>query len=231
MDGVYASVPQLERSNTHMSYTPDRNSFLVDVREEDWYKRYLQSVSDTVNDIADKQHFKDNKGKIKVLGIEGDVAYSLRTRYEWTCLQADIDRGVELNIMRVRPQFTRIPFSQLKEELEWVKKEPRLCCIKMNTPRYIVVASCPGRIDEDRKVMEQVRELCSRYTNVRVAFSYEGNLASRIFSGRAKSNPLQPGAFVRIYSRERLKALKLEERTTKKSATERRTKSATHFGL
>ena len=60
----------------------------IDVRTESWYLRYLQSNSDMINSIANMNKYKKNNGQIKMIGIEGDVEHGVRTRQEWTALQA-----------------------------------------------------------------------------------------------------------------------------------------------
>ena len=47
-----------------------------------------------INDIAGSESFKRRGGKIKLLGIEGDVKHGNATREEWTALMEDVDHGV-----------------------------------------------------------------------------------------------------------------------------------------
>jgi hypothetical protein len=144
----------------------------INVREEDWYQRYLQSVTDTIADIAGKTAFKQGDGEIKIIGIEGDVTYGKRTRDEWTALQEDIDRAVRGNVLPVRPENMRCKLENLKEELGWTEKKPQ---------RFAVVASCPARIGDNEQVMTDVEGICARFARVSIKFSRAGNTASILF--------------------------------------------------
>ena len=90
---------------------------------------------------------------------------------EWSARQADLDKGFKDGKLLERPQNQRIPLESLEEELEWVTKG--------DTVRYIIVASCPARIGDNHKVMEQVKATCAEYDDlVKCTFSYAGNLAA-----------------------------------------------------
>ena len=96
-----------------------------------------------------------------MFGIEGDVEYGLRTRYEWTALQEDCDIAVRQGRLKYRPTFLRSKFEDMSEEIgEWLSKEGKV--------RYGVMASCPSRIGDDTKIMEKVRKFCSGFENISV---------------------------------------------------------------
>jgi len=133
--------------------------------------RYLQSNSDAINAIANMNKYKKNNGQLKIIGIEGDVVYGERTLQEWTALQADLDKGFKDGKLAERPKNSRVALEDLEEELEWVNKGGKV--------RYIIVASCPNRIGDNHKVMEQVKATCAEYDDlVKCTFSYAGNLAA-----------------------------------------------------
>jgi len=143
----------------------------IDVRTESWYGRYLQSNSDAINAIANMNKYKKNNGQLKIIGIEGDVVYGERTLQEWTALQADLDKGFKDGKLAERPKNSRVALEDLEEELEWVNKGGKV--------RYVIVASCPNRIGDNHKVMEQVKATCAEYDDlVKCTFSYAGNLAA-----------------------------------------------------
>jgi hypothetical protein len=144
----------------------------INVREEDWYQRYLQSVTYTIADIAATTAFKQGHGEIKIIGIEGDVTYGKRTRDEWTALQEDIDRAVRGDVLPIRPENQRCKLENLEEELMWTERKPQ---------RFAVVASCPARIGDNEKVMTDVEAVCARFARVSIKFSCAGNTASILF--------------------------------------------------
>jgi hypothetical protein len=166
-DAVSAAAAETQ---TGTKYVPASDT--INVREEDWYRGYLQSVTDTIADLAGKTGFKQGNGEIKIIGIEGDVTYGKRTRDEWTALQEDIDRAVRGDVLKMRPENQRCKLENLEEELGWTEKEPQ---------RFAVVASCPARIGDNEKVMTDVEVICARFARVSIKFSRAGNTASTLF--------------------------------------------------
>ena len=86
-----------------------KDETLIDVRSTGWYPRYLSQITAQINNLADKQTFKSKGGKIKLIGVEGDVEHGAATRAEWTALLEDVDRGVVEGQIKVRPQSQRLP--------------------------------------------------------------------------------------------------------------------------
>ena len=105
----------------------------VDVRNEQWYPRYFMANESTLNNLVRK----NNQVQIKMLGIQGCLTYGQRTRHEWTCLQEDINQGVESNKIKVRPKWVQVEFDDLEEEMEWADKKPN---------RVVIICSCPSRV-------------------------------------------------------------------------------------
>ena len=105
----------------------------VNVREELWYPRYCQANEYTLNNL----HRKKPRVQIKMLGVQGDLTYGLRTRHEFTCLHEDLNIGVELGKITVRPNWVQVDFKDLEEELEWADKKP---------DRVLVLCSCPSQV-------------------------------------------------------------------------------------
>jgi len=46
-------------------------------------------------------------------------SYGTRAHSEWHYLQQDLERGIKNSTLKVRPQFLRISFKDLKEALDW----------------------------------------------------------------------------------------------------------------
>ena len=84
----------------------------IDVRKESWYIPLLQSVTDKINAIASKKSFQREGGEVMLVGVEGDVAWGARTKYEWLALIEDIDRGVKAGIIKLRPKSKRFSFPE-----------------------------------------------------------------------------------------------------------------------
>ena len=42
-----------------------------------------------------------------LIGVEGDVVYGARTKYEWLAIIEDIDRGVKVGLIKQRPKSRR----------------------------------------------------------------------------------------------------------------------------
>merc|ERR1719463_422664 len=99
--------------------------------------------------------FKRHKGRIRIFGIQANLDFSLATRYEWTALQKDVNKGLESRnqALLVRPEYVLVPYSELERELDYFTSG-RSC--------YAIIASCPSRIDENRNVMAEVKILASK---------------------------------------------------------------------
>ena len=67
-----------------------------------------RSVTDTINGIVKKKSFQREGGEVLLVGIEGDVTYGQRTKYEWLALVEDIDRGVATGVILHRPKNKRV---------------------------------------------------------------------------------------------------------------------------
>ena len=96
-------------------YIPDETLF--DVRSTYWYPRYISQITAQVNGLADKRAFKTKGGKIKLIGVEGDVVHGAATLAEWTALVEDVDRGYKNGTISLRPQHQRVPLDEVEEAL------------------------------------------------------------------------------------------------------------------
>ena len=106
--------------------------------------------------------FQQKNGELKVFGIEGDVKFGLRTRYEWTALQEDCDAAVRQDRLKYRPAFQRVKLKNMEEEIgDWLSKEGKV--------RYGVMGSCPSQLGDDEEIMAKVRKFCSNYDNISVS--------------------------------------------------------------
>mmetsp|Transcript_23419 Transcript_23419/g.53358 ORF Transcript_23419/g.53358 Transcript_23419/m.53358 type:complete len:516 (-) Transcript_23419:342-1889(-) len=159
----------------------------LDVRSEDWYPRLLQSTTDSIAEIASKARFKKEGGEILLVGIEGDVQWGRRTKYEWLALIEDIDRSCVEGALTVRPKNKRIDIKDFEEEVvDWVTKKGKY--------RRVVICSCPARIGDNHDVMDEVMELASKYEEIQCKWSKAGNTASNLFGGGLKEALPTPGA-------------------------------------
>jgi len=150
---------------------------LFDVTQESWYYGYLNTNQVLINSLVSKRSFRE----LRMIGIEGDLEFGLRTRSEWYFLQKDLERGVLAGSVRARPQFMRIPLGSLAEELEWSQRK---------AGRKIIIASVPARIGEHRQVMQEVEAMCSQFDDVHLSFSRQGDLIDTAFS----SSPMPSSA-------------------------------------
>jgi len=141
----------------------------VDVREELWYSRYYQSNADTLNNMA--RMYK--KSKIRMVGVQGDLKFGVRTRHEWPALQEDIQEQIKEGTIKVRPQWIQVAFEDLQMELDWVDEG--------NGKRIIIICSCPAQIGDDKEIMEQVKVMCDDNSKVILTFSEAGNAAANMF--------------------------------------------------
>ena len=123
----------------------------IDVRLEKWYIPLLQSITDKINALASKRSFQRNGGEIMLVGVEGDILYGARTKYEWLALIEDIDRGVKVGVLKHRPKNRRFRFPEdFEEEVsDWAAKKGK--------HRVAIICSCPSRLGDETAIMEQVR--------------------------------------------------------------------------
>ena len=121
------------------------------MRLEKWYIPLLQSITDKINALASKRSFQRNGGEIMLVGVEGDILYGARTKYEWLALIEDIDRGVKVGVLKHRPKNRRFRFPEdFEEEVsDWAAKKGK--------HRVAIICSCPSRLGDDTAIMEQVR--------------------------------------------------------------------------
>jgi hypothetical protein len=110
-----------------------------------------------------------------LVGVEGDVAWGARTKYEWLALIEDIDRGVKAGIIKLRPKSKRFSFpGDFEEEVsDWASKKGKR--------RIALICSCPSRLGDDTTTMVQVEEAASEFDNIECCWSRAGNLADKIF--------------------------------------------------
>ena len=143
----------------------------LDVRKEAWYARYYQTVVAAINNA--KRKYPDHT--IYLLGIEGDVQYGKRTRQEWTFLQEDIDKHILDRKVHARPSNMRVSFENFPGVVEKFASQP---------DTYVLVASCPARIGDNHRVMEDVHDITSGKpwsAKVDLVFSSANSAASAEF--------------------------------------------------
>ena len=122
------------------------------MRLEKWYIPLLQSITDKINALASKRSFQRNGGEIMLVGVEGDVLYGARTKYEWLALIEDIDRGVKVGVLKHRPKNRRFRFPEdFEEEVsDWAAKKGK--------HRVAIICSCPSRLGDDTTISVGVRQ-------------------------------------------------------------------------
>eukprot|EP00618_Florenciella_parvula_P001678 CAMPEP_0119480912 /NCGR_PEP_ID=MMETSP1344-20130328/9508_1 /TAXON_ID=236787 /ORGANISM="Florenciella parvula, Strain CCMP2471" /LENGTH=307 /DNA_ID=CAMNT_0007515267 /DNA_START=84 /DNA_END=1007 /DNA_ORIENTATION=- len=149
----------------------------IDVRLEAWYPQYLSSICDAINSAATKKKFvkaiADKNGGLRVFGVEGDIVFGVRTKYEWIALQEDCEAAFKMGRLKYRPTFVRVKFEDLVDDLEWLDKSGKV--------RYGVMASCPSQIGDDVRIMDKVRDICAEYDNISVNFSSGDNVVNGLF--------------------------------------------------
>ena len=145
----------------------------INVREEHWFPRYYAVNADTLNNVARK----NPKARIKMVGIQGDLKFGVRTKLEWTALMEDIQAQVLAKTIRKRPEWLQVAFGDIKTELDWVGEG--------DGNRVLILCSCPARIGDDHKIMEQVDAMCQGNPKVEITFSKAGNAASNMFESGA----------------------------------------------
>ena len=145
----------------------------INVREEHWFPRYYAVNADTLNNVARK----NPTARIKMVGIQGDLRFGVRTKLEWTALQEDIQAQVLEGTITKRPEWLQVAFEDIKTELDWVDEG--------DGNRVLILCSCPARIGDDHKIMEQVDAMCQGNPKVEITFSKAGNAASNMFESGA----------------------------------------------
>ena len=145
----------------------------INVREEHWFPRYYAVNADTLNNVARK----NPTARIKMVGIQGDLKFGVRTKLEWTALQEDIQAQVLEGTITKRPEWLQVAFEDIKTELDWVDEG--------DGNRVLILCSCPARIGDDHKIMEQVDAMCQGNLKVEITFSKAGNAASNMFESGA----------------------------------------------
>lgn len=71
----------------------------INVREEQWFPRYFMTNEYTLNNLVRK----NPNVEVKMVGIQGDLTYGVRTKCEWTALQEDINESVRTGRIHVSP--------------------------------------------------------------------------------------------------------------------------------
>ena len=143
----------------------------LNVREEAWYGRYYQTVEYAINNL----HRKYPNATIYLMGIEGDVQWGKRTLQEWTFLLEDIDKHILDGKISKRPSNMRVSFESFPQMVEMFASQP---------DTYVLVASCPARIDDNHRVMEDVHDITSGKpwsAKVDLVFSSANSAASAEF--------------------------------------------------
>lgn len=115
----------------------------LNVRGELWYMRYYQDNVSTLNNLVRK----NPNVEPKMVGVQGHLEHGIRTRFEWTRLQEDINLGLEKGKINVRPRWSQVEKDDLAEEMEWADEKPN---------RVIIVCSCPSQVTSN------IRKLTTR---------------------------------------------------------------------
>ena len=141
---------------------------IIDVRKEAWYSAYFYDNKQGLNNAKRK----NANVMIKMVGIKGDLQHGLRSRYEWTTLQEDINEGIDKGIIRMKPRWVQVEFEDLDEEFEWADADD---------DRLLFICSCPSQIDQDRTIMQQVEDKCQGRSNVELTFNWDTDAAASVF--------------------------------------------------
>ncbi len=140
------------------------------MRAEEWYPRYVQSVCDM---YASTMRKFPNK-RIQLLGIQPDnhPVFGARTRMEWQCLEKDILRALRAGSTTKidEPEMKRIKFKFLAREIAEVNNKA--------DQNHLIIASCPSRLGDDATVMDKVEAMVGSSSAIDICFSREGNVAS-----------------------------------------------------
>ena len=157
----------------------------IDVRNEAWYMRYFNVNESALNNLRRK----NPNAVIRMLGIQGDLQHGLRTRYEFTCLQEDINQSIADGKIHVRPTWIQVEFKDLQEELKWAQKSGWWGGMRRapSAKRAIIICSCPSQIGTDKTIMRQVEKICEGRSNVELTFSEAGNASSELFENMSIS--------------------------------------------
>ena len=103
----------------------------INVREEHWFPRYYAVNADTLNNVARK----NPSARIKMVGIQGDLKFGVRTKLEYTALMEDIQAQVLEGTITKRPEWLQVAFGDIKTELDWVDEG--------DGNRVLILCSCP----------------------------------------------------------------------------------------
>ena len=108
----------------------------INVREEHWFPRYYAVNADTLNNVARK----NPTARIKMVGIQGDLKFGVRTKLEWTALQEDMQEDIiQAHVLEgtitKHPEWLQVTFGDIKTELDWVEEG--------DGNRVLILCSCP----------------------------------------------------------------------------------------
>jgi hypothetical protein len=121
----------------------------INVRLERWYFGYFEKICSYIKGAPRKFPDRD----IILVGIEGCPTFGERTLQEFGFVVADIDIALKDGKLTKRPETTRVPFQKFEKTLERLIE---------NEKYYIIVFSCPARIDDNFQVMAQVEDICTK---------------------------------------------------------------------
>ena len=90
----------------------------INVREEHWFPRYYAVNADTLNNVARK----NPTARIKMVGIQGDLKFGVRTKLVYCiyCAMEDIQAQVLEGTITKRPEWLQVAFGDIKTELDWL---------------------------------------------------------------------------------------------------------------
>jgi len=134
-----------------------------DLRKEFWYPRYCQSVTDTIARVGRKYP----QANIKILGVQGGN-HDVRPLLEFTCLQEDICRARARQEKTGKkqfqePEFHSVKFAYVREVIDKANED--------ENKTQLIVASCPSRIGDDERIMQQVEEMIGTSKAVTICYS------------------------------------------------------------
>ena len=145
------------------------------MRKEKWYGRYLQTVTNTLEEATRRKP----DARIKVVGIEPNNhdTYGARTRMEFNAVEIDIlaakRQGAECKIEEL--EMHRIQFKYLQSEIAAANNS--------DGKIHLIIASCPSQLGHDKTIMKQVTAMIGNSSAVDKCYSQVGNVASAIFGG------------------------------------------------
>ena len=145
------------------------------MRQEKWYSRYLQTVTNSLEEANRKKP----DARIKVLGIQPNnhEEYGARTRIEFNAIEMDILKALRTHAVNKikEPEMMRIKFEYLQSEIDAANNS--------DGKIHLIIASCPSQLGDDKTIMEQVTAMIGTSTAVDKCYSQAGNVASVIFGG------------------------------------------------